>query len=56
MNHYAHLSLFFDAHLAGRPFVVDLINNLDFCVVVSGPQSSQLKKTVLLPHTIEPEM
>lgn len=43
MNHDAYLPLFFDAHLACVEFVVNLIDNLNFCIVVTRPKSSQLQ-------------
>ena len=42
VNHHAHLALKLDAHLAGRPRVVDLVHHLNLGVVVACAQRPQL--------------
>ena len=47
VDHHAHLANLLDAHLIGRPLVIDLIDNLHLGVVIAGAQCAQLEDTVL---------
>ena len=42
MQHHADLTLLVDAHLAGVELVVDLVDDLDFGVVIARTQRAQL--------------
>jgi len=47
VDHHAHLANLLDAHLIGRPLVINLIDNLHLGVVIAGAQCAQLNNTVL---------
>lgn len=44
VNHHTDLALVINAHFLSGIVIVDLIHNLDLCIVVTGSQGPKLKE------------